>query len=166
MRPEAPGPAGEVLVYEAPGGEVRVEVRLERETVWLTQKQMAALFDTSTDNVGLHLEKIFSEGELAEAATAEDYSVVRIEGRRRVVRRQVTRRSLDAIISVGYRVNFERRPDPAGAPAPRLHAERAAAPAWGVMTPESDRARRACVASCVSHEEGSTWPRISLLTTR
>jgi prophage maintenance system killer protein len=107
LRAEAPGPGGEVVVYEAPGGEVRVEVRLERETVWLTQKQMAALFDTSTDNVGLHLKKIFSEGELAEAATAEDYSVVRIEGRRRV-RRQVKHYNLDAIISVGYRVNSKR----------------------------------------------------------
>jgi prophage maintenance system killer protein len=68
---------------------------------------MAALFDTSTDNVGLHLKKIFSEGELAEAATTEDYSVVRIEGRRRV-RRQVKHYNLDAIISVGYRVNSKR----------------------------------------------------------
>lgn len=95
MRAEAPGPGGEVVVYEAPGGEVRVEVRLERETVWLTQKQMAALFDTSTDNVGLHLKKIFSKGELAEVATAEDYSGVRIEGRRRA-RRQVKHCNLDA----------------------------------------------------------------------
>jgi hypothetical protein len=86
---------------------VRVEVRLERETVWLTQKQMAAFFDTSTDNVGLHLKKIFSEGELAAAAAAEDYSVVRIEGRRRV-RRQVEHYNLDAIMSVGYRVNSRR----------------------------------------------------------
>lgn len=107
MKAEAPGPGGEVVVYEAAGGEVRVEVRLERETVWLTQKQMAVLFDTSTDNVGLHLKNIFSEGELAEAATAEDYSVVQIEGRRRV-RRQVKHYSLDAIISVGYRVNSKR----------------------------------------------------------
>jgi hypothetical protein len=84
-----------------------VEVRLERETVWLTQKQTAALFDTSTDNVGLHLKKIFTEGELAEAATAEDYSGVRIEGRRRV-RRQVKHYSLGAIISVGCRVNSKR----------------------------------------------------------
>ena len=68
---------------------------------------MAALFDTSTDNVGLYLKNIFGEGELAEAATAEDYSVVRIEGRRRV-RCQVKHHSLDGIISVGYRVNFKR----------------------------------------------------------
>ena len=98
---------GEVIVYEAPDGAIQVDVRLERETVWLTQKQMAELFDTSTDNVGLHLKNIFSDGELVEAATAEDYSVVQSEGRRQV-RRQVKHYNLDAILSVGYRVNSRR----------------------------------------------------------
>ena len=98
---------GEVIVYEAPDGTIRVDVRLERETVWLTQKQMSELFDTSTDNVGLHLKNIFSDGELVEAATAEDYSVVQAEGPRQV-RRQVKHYNLDAIISVGYRVNSRR----------------------------------------------------------
>jgi len=68
---------GQVLVYEAPGGEMKVDVRLERETVWLSRRQMAELFDTSTDNISLHLKNIFSQGELAEEATTEDYSVVR-----------------------------------------------------------------------------------------
>jgi len=76
-RPIPPG--GEVLVYEAPDGEVRVDVRLERETVWLTQRQMAELFDTSTDNVGLHMKNIFSSNELEESATTEDFSVVQKE---------------------------------------------------------------------------------------
>jgi hypothetical protein len=98
---------GEVIVYEGPDGAIRVDVRLERETVWLSQKQMSELFDTSTDNVGLHLKNIFSEGELVEAATAEDYSVVQTEGRRQV-RRQVKHYNLDAIISVGYHVNSKR----------------------------------------------------------
>lgn len=98
---------GEVVVYEAPDGAIRVDVRLERETVWLTQKQMADLFDTSTDNVGLHLKNIFSGGELDERATTEDSSVVRTEGRR-TVRRRVKHYNLDAIISVGYRVNSRR----------------------------------------------------------
>lgn len=62
-------------------------MRLERETVWLPQKQMAALFDTSTDNVGLHLKNISSEGELSEAATSEGSSVVRTERPR--VRRKI-----------------------------------------------------------------------------
>ncbi len=98
---------GEVLVYEAPDGAARVDVRLERDTVWLTQRQMAELFDTSTDNVGLHLKNIFADLELEEAATTEDFSVVQTEGRRRV-RRQVKHYNLDAIISVGYRVNSRR----------------------------------------------------------
>jgi len=104
---EADIPGGEVLVYEAPDGGVRVEVKLDRDTVWLTQRQMADLFDTSTDNVGLHLKNIFADGELEEAATAEDFSVVQPEGKRRV-RRQVKHYNLDAIISVGYRVNSRR----------------------------------------------------------
>lgn len=104
MNTLAGGSSGEVVVYEAPDGEIRVDVRLERETVWLSQRQIAELLDTSTDNVGLHLKKIFGEGELDEAATTEDYSVVQAEGRRRV-RRQVRHYNLDAILSVGYRVN-------------------------------------------------------------
>ncbi len=104
---EADIPRGEVLVYEAPDGGVRVEVKLDRDTVWLTQRQMADLFDTSTDNVGLHLKNVFSDSELDEAATTEDFSVVQSEGKRRV-RRQVKHYNLDAIISVGYRVNSRR----------------------------------------------------------
>ena len=73
-------PGGEVLVYEAQDGAAHVEVRLEHETVWLTQRQMAELFDTSTDNVSLHLRNIFSDGELGEPATTEDFSVVQTEG--------------------------------------------------------------------------------------
>ena len=100
-------PSGEVLVYEAPDGGVRVEVKLDRDTVWWTQRQMADVFDSSTDNVGLHLKNIFADSELEEAATTEDFSVVQSEGKRRV-RRQVKHYNLDAIISVGYRVNSRR----------------------------------------------------------
>lgn len=100
-------PGGEIQVYEAADGGVRVEVRLERETVWLTQRQMAELFDTSTDNVGLHLKNIYADQELEELATAEDFSVVQSEGRRRV-QRHLKHYNLDAIISVGYRVNSKR----------------------------------------------------------
>ena len=71
-----PVPSGEIAFYEAPDGQVRLDVRLERETIWLSQKQMAELFDTSTDNVGLHLRKVYAEGELGAEATTEDYSVV------------------------------------------------------------------------------------------
>lgn len=103
----ADAPGGEIVVYQAPDGEVRVDVRLERETVWLSQRQMAEIFGTSTDNVGLHLKNVFGEGELDEAATTEDYSVVQTEGRRQV-RRRVRHYNLDAIISVGYRVSSRR----------------------------------------------------------
>ncbi len=86
-----------------------VEVRLDagRDTVWLTQRQMADLFETSTDNVSLHLKNIFADGELDETATTEDSSVVRQEGNRQVTR-QVKHYNLDAIISVGYRVSSKR----------------------------------------------------------
>ena len=93
----------QIVVYQ-PDDVMRLEVRLENETVWLTQKQMAELFGCSTDNVGLHLKNIYAEGELEEAATAEDSSVVRLEGKRKVARR-VRFYNLDAIISVGFRVN-------------------------------------------------------------
>ena len=109
MKGETPAvaPGGEIVVYESPDGEVRVDVRLEEETVWLSQRDMATVFRTSPDNVGLHLKNIFSDQELTEKATTEDFSVVRTEGRRRV-RRQVKHYNLDAIISVGYRVNSKR----------------------------------------------------------
>ncbi|HSF11253.1 MAG TPA: RhuM family protein [Nitrospirales bacterium] len=98
---------GEIVVYETPDGEIRVDVRLEQESVWLTQRQISDLFDTSTDNISLHLKNIFHEGELDESATAEDSSVVQMEGKRRVTR-TIKHYNLDAIISVGYRVNSKR----------------------------------------------------------
>ena len=103
--PAAPG--GEVIVYESPEGEGSVDVRFEDESVWLTQRQMAEVFRTSTDNVSLHLKNIFATGELKEAATTEDFSVVQSEGQRKV-RRKITHYNLDAIISIGYRVNSRR----------------------------------------------------------
>lgn len=99
--------AGEVVLYQSPDGEVRLDVRLDHGSIWLTQKQMAELFDTSADNTGLHLKNVYTEGELAEEATTEDSSVVQTEGSRRV-RRSVKHYSLDAVISVGYRVNSAR----------------------------------------------------------
>ena len=104
-----PAPAtarNEIVVYQ-PDEISRIDVRLGHDTVWLTQRQMAELFGCSSDNIGLHLRNIYSECELAESATAEDSSVVRLEGKRRVVRR-VRFYNLDAIISVGFRVNSRR----------------------------------------------------------
>ncbi|WP_017925243.1 RhuM family protein [Thioalkalivibrio sp. HL-Eb18] len=97
-----------IVIYEDDADHI-VEVRLDagRDTVWLTQRQMAELFDTSTDNVGLHLKNIYKDDELDEPATTEDSSVVREEGTRQVSRR-IKHYNLDAIISVGYRVNSRR----------------------------------------------------------
>ncbi|MGP5018422.1 RhuM family protein [Vreelandella alkaliphila] len=96
-----------VHLFVSPDGQAQLEVALERETVWLHQSQMAALFDTSADNVGLHLKNIYREGELQEALTTEDFSVVRQEGKRQV-RRLIKHYNLDAVISVGYRVSSKR----------------------------------------------------------
>jgi prophage maintenance system killer protein len=94
----------ELVIYKNEKNQTQVSVRLDGETVWLTQRQMAELFETSTDNISLHLKNIFSEGELGEPATTEDFSVVQTEGRREVTR-TIKHYNLDAIISVGYRVN-------------------------------------------------------------
>jgi hypothetical protein len=85
---------GQVILYKN-----HLEVRLKQDTVWLTQKQMSDLFDKDTDTIGLHLQNIYKENELKESATAEESSVVQIEGNRQV-RRKVRFYNLDAIISV------------------------------------------------------------------
>ena len=100
-------PSGEVLVYEAADGSVRVDVRLEQDTVWLTQRQMSEVFETTPENVLMHLRNIFGDRELEEFATAKEFLVVQSEGRRRV-RRHLKHYNLDAIISVGYRINSRR----------------------------------------------------------
>ena len=92
-----------IIIYQPNTNQPAIDVRLESETVWLSQRQMSALFDTSSDNVGLHLKNIYAEGELLEEATTEDFSVVRQEGNRQV-RRSVRHYNLAAITSVGYRV--------------------------------------------------------------
>ncbi len=100
-------PEGEVVVYEAPDGEVRVDVRLGQETVWLTRRQMAQVFDTTPENILMHLRNVFASEELEVVATTKDFLVVQTEGRRQV-RRTLKHYNLDAIISVGYRVNSKR----------------------------------------------------------
>ncbi|NOQ63666.1 MAG: hypothetical protein GQ582_04060 [Methyloprofundus sp.] len=91
----------EIVIFESSNGEIQVQ--LEQETVWLSQAMMAELFNTSSDNISLHLKNIYHEGELEESSTTEDYSVVRKEGSRQV-KRVLKHYNLDAIISVGYRV--------------------------------------------------------------
>lgn len=98
---------GEMVLYQTPDGRVELNVRLERESLWLSQRQMSALFDKDTDTIGLHLRNIYKEAELEESATTEDSSVVQKEGNRQV-RRKVRLYNLDAVLSVGYRVNSKR----------------------------------------------------------
>jgi len=99
--------SSEIKIYQVEGGQTEIEVKLHDETVWLSQKQMAELFDKDTDTIGLHLKNIYKSTELLEDATTEESSVVQIEGNRRV-RRKIKVYNLDAIISVGYRVNSKR----------------------------------------------------------
>lgn len=96
-----------VEIFTSKDGRIELNVSLDRDTVWLTQAQMAELFDSSIDNVSLHLKNIYKECELTEEATIEDYSIVRQEGKRQV-RRNIKHYNLDAIISVGYRISSQR----------------------------------------------------------
>ena len=93
----------EIVLYQ-PNEEIKLEVKMDEETVWLTQSQIANLFGCSSDNVSFHLKNIFSEKELDKNATTEFFSVVQKEGNRNV-RRNILHYNLDAILSVGYRVS-------------------------------------------------------------
>ena len=93
----------QLLIYQTDSGETKFEVRLENETVWLSQKLMAELFQTTIPNINMHLKSIYEEGELDENATIQDFLIVQKEGNRSVSRNQKMY-NLDAIISVGYRV--------------------------------------------------------------
>lgn len=100
-------PDNQITVYQTPDGKINIEALYANENIWLPQKRMAELFGCSADNISLHLKNIYKEKELDESATAEDFSVVQIEGNREVIR-TVRCYSLEAIIAVGYRVNSER----------------------------------------------------------
>lgn len=93
-----------IIIYNTEDGQTKIDVRLENETVWLSQRQMAELFDCSIDNVSLHLRNVFAQGELDEETTTEESSIVQKEGGR-AVSRPLKLYNLDAIISLGYRVN-------------------------------------------------------------
>ena len=96
-----------LILYTTDDGKSQMQLRAKDQTVWLSQREMAELFDVSTDNVGLHLKNIYQDGELSREATAEESSVVQTEGTRQV-QRPVTLYSLDAILAVGYRVRSPR----------------------------------------------------------
>ncbi|MFA6286976.1 MAG: virulence RhuM family protein [Opitutaceae bacterium] len=104
--PENPSPS-EIILFQTEDAQTRIEVRLEGGTVWLTQAQLAELFQTTPQNITIHLKAIYDEFELVEAATCKDYLQVRREGNREVTRK-LRHYNLDAILAVGFRVRSPR----------------------------------------------------------
>jgi len=99
--------SGNIQIYQSDDGQAQIDVRFQQDTIWLSQAQMAELFEKDTDSIGLHLKNIYESGELDQQATTEESSVVRQEGKRQV-KRKIKFYNLDAIISVGYRVNSKK----------------------------------------------------------
>jgi hypothetical protein len=106
MNDETP-PQSSIVLYQTEDGRTRIQCRFDADTLWLTQAQIAELFQTTPQNVTLHLKAIFAEGELSEAATCKDYLQVRAEGGREVSR-NLRHYRLEAILAVGYRVRSHR----------------------------------------------------------
>jgi hypothetical protein len=100
-------PKSEIVLYQTEDGQTRIQCRFENENVWMTQALMAELFQTTPQNITLHLKAIYEEGELTEAATCKDYLQVRAEGPRQV-QRALRHYNLEAILAVGYRVRSPR----------------------------------------------------------
>lgn len=98
---------GEIIIYRAEDNTVQLDVRMENETVWLSQQQMVQLFNSTKQNISLHIGNIFREGELQKEATVKEYLTVQTEGNRQICRK-VLYYNLDVIISVGYRVKSQR----------------------------------------------------------
>lgn len=96
-----------IHIYQSADGQVQLDIKLEQETLWLTQAQIAELFQVKPQNITMHLRNVFAEKELEEEATCKDFLQVQVEGRRSV-KRKLKHYSLDAIISVGYRVSSSR----------------------------------------------------------
>ncbi len=96
-------PSSEILIYQNPNGNIKIDVRLEEETVWLTQDQMATLFGKGRSTITEHILNVFAEDELSQTATCRKFRQVRNEGAR-TVERDIEHYNLDVIISVGYRV--------------------------------------------------------------
>jgi prophage maintenance system killer protein len=97
----------QIIIYEKSDGQTSIDVTLENETLWLSQRLMAELFDKDTDTIGVHIKNIYAEGELDEKSTSEKSSVVQQEGKRKV-KRDVIHYNLELILSVGYRVSSKR----------------------------------------------------------
>lgn len=97
----------QIIIYQTPDGRTQLDVKLENETVWLSQAQLIDLFQSTKQNISLHINNVFKEGELDKKATVKEYLTVRQEGNRSV-KRNIEHYSLDVIISVGYRVKSQR----------------------------------------------------------
>ena len=100
----------QIVIYQTEDGQTQIDVRLENDTVWLTQAQMAELFERTPQNITTHIGNAYREGELEKDSTCKEYLQVQTEGKRRV-RRSVKYYDLDVIISVGYRVKSKRGTD-------------------------------------------------------
>lgn len=94
---------GQLVIYQSEDGSIKLDTRLEEESVWLTQQMMSELFDTTVPNINMHIKNIYQENELDEKATIKDFLIVRKEGKR-TVSREIAHYNLDVIISVGYRI--------------------------------------------------------------
>lgn len=97
----------EIVIYKAEDGRSTIDVRLEEETVWLTQKQMAELFQKTLPNINIHIKSIYRENELDPHSTIKESLIVQTEGKR-TISRKIELYNLDVIISVGYRVKSKR----------------------------------------------------------
>ncbi|WP_228779948.1 virulence RhuM family protein [Aquiflexum lacus] len=93
----------DILIYQNPDGNIKIDVRLKEETVWLTQAQMGLLFGKDKRTISEHLGNVFQEGELDKSSTVRKFRIVQLEGSREV-EREIDHYNLDVIISVGYRV--------------------------------------------------------------
>jgi hypothetical protein len=100
-------PSGEIVLYQTEDGRTRIECRFQDETIWLSQALIAELFQTTPQNITLHLKTLYEDGEIEEAATCKEFLQVRLEGAR-AIRRAVKHYNLDAILAIGYRVRSPR----------------------------------------------------------
>lgn len=97
----------EIIIYQTKDNQTQIKVQFEKDTLWLTQKQIALVFDTEVPAINKHINNIIKEGELLTNATVSKMEIVQQEGKRQVVR-EIAHYNLDMIISVGYRVNSQR----------------------------------------------------------
>lgn len=95
-----------IVIYQLEDGKTKIDIKLEDETVWLSQQQMAELFSTSRTNIIEHINNIYAEEELDKNSTCQNFRQVRIEGNR-TVNREIPYYNLDMIISLGYRIKFK-----------------------------------------------------------